>query len=445
MKLSCKLAYSFGAIATALSYQAFATYIIFYYVDTIKLTPYLAALGMLIYAIWNAINDPIAGYVSDHTHSRWGRRLPYIAVGAIPLGLFFYLIWCPPFTEYSQVFPLFLYFTATICLFDGFYTITVLNWSSLFPEMFPSLAERSQVNALRQMFAMIGLCLGLVLPPLIFSLFGWGTMGLILGAVIAAAFLVALWGSHEHLEFSREKQLTLWPSFKASLQNRSFLTFALANLLVQYAFTLLLATTPFFVKYVLRLNAEFTALVLGAAFLVAIPMLFVWEPVVMKVGAKKAYLAAIACLASALLPLAIVQNFGATLLTALFIGVGIAGWLLLSDVLLADVIDEDETRTGTRREGLYFGLNSFISRLAIVLEALSIGYVFTNRGYNPYVYTQPTDFLSGLRWLIAWLPILALGLTFILLLFYPLFGQRLLDMESRVAKIHDKKGVTEHG
>ncbi|MBU0502725.1 MAG: MFS transporter, partial [Candidatus Margulisbacteria bacterium] len=185
MKLARKLAYSFGAVATALSYQAFSTYIIFFYVDIVKLPPHLAATGMVIYAIWNAINDPLVGYLSDHTHSRWGRRIPYIVFGAIPFGFVSYMLWRPPFVEAGQVFPLFLYFVFFICLFDAFYTITILNWSALYPEMFPHFKERTKVNAFRQTFGLIGLVLGVVSPPLIFSTWGWGTLGIIFGCAIS--------------------------------------------------------------------------------------------------------------------------------------------------------------------------------------------------------------------------------------------------------------------
>src|SRR3989339_979284 len=136
MKFLRKLAYSSGAVATALSYQAFTTYVIFFYVDGLKFPPYLAAIAILIYGIWNAINDPLMGYISDHTHSRWGRRVPYIAFGAIPFGLAYFLIWVPPFDSINQLGLLFTYFVLALCLFDGIYTMTVLNWAALFPEMF---------------------------------------------------------------------------------------------------------------------------------------------------------------------------------------------------------------------------------------------------------------------------------------------------------------------
>lgn len=441
MRLAKKLEYSFGAVATALSYQAFSTYIIFFYVDVVKLPASLAAVAMLIYAIWNAINDPIAGFVSDHTHTRWGRRIPYILFGAIPFGLIYFLIWTPPFTDFNQVFWLFLYFLGFICLFDTFYTVTILNWASLYPEMFPTLKERSEVNAYRQSFGMMGLILGIAIPPLIYGSLGWGWMGAIFGIIISLALLISLRGSFEHKQFSQEKQLPLLKSFKATLKNRSFLTFVFANLFVQFTFTIILASIPFFAKYVLNEGATGTAAILAAAFLTAIPMLYVWQRLTNKFGAKQCFMATMLILAVLLVPLFFVKTFMAALISSALIGIGLAGFIFIADIILADIIDEDETNTGTRREGMYFGANAFITRFAIALEAFSMGVVFVLTQYNPYIFTQTREFLSGLRLLISGFPIIALLLAFAIMWFYPLSGKRLKELRKKIKQIHIKKGV----
>ncbi len=441
MRLAKKLEYSFGAVATALSYQAFSTYIIFFYVDVVKLPASLAAVAMLIYAIWNAINDPIAGFVSDHTHTRWGRRIPYILFGAIPFGLIYFLIWTPPFTDFNQVFWLFLYFLGFICLFDTFYTVTILNWASLYPEMFPTLKERSEVNAYRQSFGMLGLILGIAAPPLIYGSLGWGWMGAIFGIIISLALLISLRGSFEHKQFSQEKQLPLLKSFKATLKNRSFLTFVFANLFVQFTFTIILASIPFFAKYVLNEGATGTAAILAAAFLTAIPMLYVWQRLTNKFGAKQCFMATMLLLAVLLVPLLFVKTFMATLISSALIGIGLAGFIFIADIILADIIDEDETNTGTRREGMYFGANAFITRFAIALEAFSMGVVFVLTQYNPYIFTQTREFLSGLRLLISGFPIVALLLAFLIIWFYPLSGKRLKELRKKIKQIHIEKGV----
>jgi len=440
-----KLAYSFGAVATALSYQAFSTYILFFYVDVMKLPVYLSAVGMIIYGIWNAINDPIAGYISDHTRTRWGRRIPYIALGAIPFGIIYFLLWVPPFSDYSQAGLLFLYFVIFICLFDGFYTVTVINWASLFPEMFPSLSERSEVNAYRQSFGMLGLILGIAAPPLIYGSIGWEWMGAIFGAIISISLLVALLGSRENRIFSQEKQIPLWASIKATFKNRSFLTFVFSNLFVQYTFTIILATIPFFAKYVLDVGPQQTTAVLAAAFLTAIPMLYLWRRLTVKFGAKRCFMAAMLLLAVFLIPLFFVKSFWLTLFASALIGIGLSGFILIADVIISDVIDEDETKTGNRREGMYFGVNAFITRFAIGLEAFSMAIIFLTSRYNPYIFTQPEEFLTGLRILIAGLPIIALLLAFVIFWFYPLAGRRLKELKIRVAKIHAQKGVKSVG
>src|SRR5215831_12373302 len=91
-----KILYASGSLGVALSYQAFGTYIQFLYIDILGVKASLFGIGWSLYGIWNALNDPLAGYLSDRTRTRWGRRTPWIAGAFVPLGLFFYLLWVPP-------------------------------------------------------------------------------------------------------------------------------------------------------------------------------------------------------------------------------------------------------------------------------------------------------------------------------------------------------------
>jgi GPH family glycoside/pentoside/hexuronide:cation symporter len=418
-----KICYSFGAVGTALSYQAFSTYIVFFYVDVLRLEARLAATAMLIYGIWNALNDPIAGFVSDSTRTRWGRRIPYIVFGAIPFGAAYFLLWSPPFDSSSMT-ALFFYFLIAICLFDGLYSVVVLNWASLFPEMYPGLAERAQVNSYRQTLGMIGLVIGIALPPLIYTTVGWAKMGAIFGAIITLVYLISLIGSRETKKYMASNPLPLSAALSATFRNTPFLAFVFSNLLIQYAFTMVLAIIPFYAKYVLGASAVETSLVLLSAFTVAIFMMFVWRAISVKHGAKVSYLSSIMIFLFALVPFLFISNTVSAMISSGFLGIGLAGIILLSDVLISDVIDHDETRTGVRREGMYFGMNAFICRFAIALEAASIGSVFSLTTYNPVIFTQTKAFLLGLRILAAGLPMTALALAFLIMLYYPLSGNK---------------------
>ncbi len=417
-----KLCYSFGAVATALSYQAFSTFIIFFYVDTLRLPANLAAVAMLIYGIWNAINDPVAGHISDSTRTRFGRRIPYVIFGAIPFGIIYFLVWTP-MVDASNASHLFLYFLAVICLFDTMYTVVVLNWASLFPEMFRSLKERAEVNSYRQTFGMVGLVIGIALPPLIYSSIGWSGMGLIFGALIAAAYLVSVAGSREDRGRTDQKAMPFREAVRATFANVPFVVFVSSNLLIQYAFTMVLAIMPFYAKYILNAKPYQTSLVLFAAFAVAIPMMFVWRGIAGRTGARASYIASIALFLMTLLPFLFIRELALAVTASALLGAGLAGIILLSDVLISDVIDHDAKITGRRREGMYFGVNAFVCRFAIALEAASIGWVFSWAKYNPVIFTQSQSFVLGLRLLMAGLPIATLILALAIMSRYPLSGK----------------------
>jgi GPH family glycoside/pentoside/hexuronide:cation symporter len=149
-------------------------------------------------------------------------------------------------------------------------------------------------------------------------------------------------------------------------------------------------------------------------------MMFAWRAICVKLGPKDSYLLSIIVFLMALVPLLVISGLGVAIVFSGLLGIGLAGIVLISDVLISDVIDHDEKITGTRREGMYFGVNAFICRFAIAMEAVSIGFVFNFTKYNPVIFTQSKAFLIGLRLLIAGIPMAALAAAFVIMFYYPL-------------------------
>ncbi|UCF61430.1 MAG: MFS transporter, partial [Anaerolineaceae bacterium] len=156
-----KIAYGVGNMGQALFFNSVQTFLIFFYTDTVRLDPGLVGLAFAIsYGIWNAINDPLIGALSDRTRTRWGRRIPYIMFGTPFTFLFFVLIWSPPIgghplTNSSHV-GTFIYFAVIIALFDLAYTAVSVTYTALFPEAFEDLKERTEVSIYRQVAALFG-------------------------------------------------------------------------------------------------------------------------------------------------------------------------------------------------------------------------------------------------------------------------------------------------
>lgn len=439
--------YAGGALASALVYQAFSTYVTFFYVDVLRVPATSIAAGMVAFGIWNAVNDPLLGHWSDRTRSRWGRRRPYMIFGTLPLAVVFALIWSPPFAV-GAAGPLFLWFLGVILLFDFLYTAVILNWTALFPEIATQLEERARLSALRQMFGIFGLILGIALPPMLYSTIGWTAMGWGF-AVIAAAFLwLSAWAARERPEFSAGEPLELLPALRHTLKNRAFVAFVAASIAVNFTFVALTAGFPFYAKYVLRIGEGQTSMLLGVVFLVALPMIFVWSRANVRWGPRTAARAAVVAFAVALSPFAVARSFAHGVGTAVLLGAGLAGLMVVLDILLADVIDADQVATGLRREGMYFGINGFLIRLGVSLQAVVMGGVFRATGYDPAlgIAGQPDTAVAGMRFLVTGVPILALGVAALALRAYPLHGETLAGIKARLKAMRSSgAGAAAHG
>ncbi|MFD1175526.1 MFS transporter [Paenibacillus puldeungensis] len=401
-----KVAYSSGNLAVNLMSQAFATYLVYYYVDVLGLRPAWVSLAMVFHGILGAILNPLIGHLSDRTRTRFGRRIPYIAFGFIPLAAVFALLWTPPAAN-ELLFP---YFIVFVFLYDVMFITVVLNYSALFPEMFQSIRERAYVSSWRQMLGIIGMIVGVAIPPLLYSQIGWGAMGGAF-AVLAALFLgLSLWGSRENPE-ATQATFRITEAIRYTLGNRTFVMYVLGSFLVQFTFALLPAAIPFFTKYVLEREESFNTLLLGAIFISAIPFVFVWGKITSKFGPRRGALAAVTCYMLALLPFGLVTETAAAIATAAAVGIGLAGLMVLLDVMLSEIIDDDEKKTGARREGMYFGMNGFIVRWGVSLQAVVMGLVLEYSGYSAHKSIQPDSVALGIRLMIGGIPAAALLLA----------------------------------
>lgn len=448
--------YASGSLSVALSYQAFATYIQFLYIDRFGLRALAVGVVWSIYGLWNAINDPLAGYLSDRTRTRWGRRIPWIAGLFLPLSATFYLLWTPSAALLAGPENVLLaYFLVIVLAFDLLWTIVVMNWTALFPEMVPGEQERATVSAWRQIFSVVGLMIGVALPPVLAGAdwSGRERMALMLAIVTALFFALSLLGSRERPHPAGEPTLPLRAALQTAFQHRDFRAFLGANLALQFVLLMLVAVVPFYTKYVLRLQAPLNmagmsvdvelqnSLFLGITFLITLPALPLWARLARRWGAWLALRRA--CLLSALtlslffLP----RGFFDGLLAASLFGVVLAGLLMLPDLLIAALVDADELATGTRREGLYFGLNGLVIRFAFTFQGLLVGLVLNATGYvsssAEVLYpAQPAAAIWGIRLLIGGIPAMAALIAYLFLGYYRLHGARLAIVKAAVAERH---------
>ncbi len=392
--------YSANQLGINLLWQAFNTVAVFFYVTVLKVPGTTLSTGLIAYGIINAFLNLAAGYLSDRTKTRWGRRIPYVLMGSLPFGLAFFFLFSPPHLPSSGLIYYFLGFTF---LFDLFFTITALNATALYPEMYQKPQQRSFVAALQQMFGIAGLILGVALAKSLGETMGWSSMALIFGIIGAGSLYVSVLGSFENPAYS-EAPLALRQAIRETFRNKRFVAFVIASFLIQLVTTMLTTVSSFYSKYVVPLTPLESSIFMGAIFIVAIPVSFIWAKLSLKIGSALAMTISTALCLATLLLFMIDTTPVMVMLTGALLGLSVSGFLVLLNVILAEVIDFDALTTGKRREGMYLGMNGFIIRIGLSVQYAIMAVFFAVSGYNAHHATQSASAIFGFRLLLGAVP-----------------------------------------
>ena len=412
------ISYSFGNFANTIAYQVFGNRINFFYVDVMGLNATVAGILWSIYGLWNAINDPLMGQLSDRTRSKFGRRVPYVAFGAIPLGLSFFFLWTPPS---QSPFMLAAYFLMILFIFDTLYSLTIIAYNSLFPEIAPTPRDRIDLSSVREILATIALLASFILAPIIAEEVGYFTMGAIMGTLIAAGYLIAMIGVKEKpIDETKEQSYGLGHSLKVVLANKAFRWFLGANISKEYIWLLLGGMLPFWRKYALGIQGEVNvfgaslsggdaeAVLLGVPILLAIPVLLIWRPWVSKWGYRKTWIIGSLTFIPGLLVMTFARDFYSGLLGTMLIIPGLANSMIMPFPVISEIIDEDaKLEHGFRREGLFFGMNGGIVKLAFSAQGILFALVTAVTGFAEGSSVQTESAIWGIRFLIGITPAIA--------------------------------------
>lgn len=425
--------YALGNLGCAIPYQAVGAVLLYFYVDVQKLSPVWAAAVMTGYAIYNAVNNPVMGYLSDRTRTRWGRRIPYILFGTLPYALFFTLLFLVPFDGAIQPIPLLIWFAAALFLFESLATVVQTAYYSLLPEMYSEYKDRTGVSVRMNIFMTVGLIVGAALPIVLAGVFGWDGMAALLGLVTAVALLVATRGMFERRSSLEAPEVPLGPSIRATFLNRSFVTIVIAQTMRHFATSVAASGLAFYTKYSLQADPASSSIILATIFIVATLALYPWKHFLAnRLEPRTTLLIAYVLMGLSTIPLFLAQSLLAAFFTAAFMGIALAGLLLMGDVTLSDVIDEDEIKTGQRREGMYFGMSGLIITLAYALSSIVFGWISSAYGYDPLLTQQPESVALGFRVFMSFPPAVGSLLAIAALLFYPLHGKRLQTVKDRL-------------
>ena len=410
-----KRRYASGQLGLTLVSESFGTYLAFFYLERLGLSAALYALARTVYALWDAVNDPLFGHLSDRTETPWGRRRPWLLLG-VPLFLLAYLLvfWVPDWARSPAVLP--YYFALAILLYETLATVVWTNHGALFPEMFRGLRERAEAAALKRGAELLGLILGIALAPMVYARVGFFGMALLFAGLALLAFLYFFPGIREDPRAG--SGLGLWASFRLVLANRAFWVVALVGLLFEFGRMALQTAIPFYAKHALGLEEGATTFLFAAVFLAALPSALLWGRLAGAWGGKRAWRLAHLLMGLSALLLFLPQGLPAALLAGALVGAGFAGVRVTGEVVMAKVIDLDVERTETRREGAYYSLVGLLGRAAGALVGLAFALLTPLFGYVSGENPGPNP-EAAFRFLVAVVPGTAILLAYALTALFP--------------------------
>ena len=415
-----KLFYGVGDIGFSLTTTILGAYFAIFLTDVVGIRPGIAAIAIFIGRSWDYINDPIFGYLSDRTRTRWGRRRPYLLFGMLPLAITFSMLWWRP--PWESTISLAAYYAVAYILFEAANTLLYMPYFALTPELTSDYDERTSLTTYRMFFSILGSLLAFTIPLMIIGTFSpenasnVRTMGLIFGFIAACPMLLVFIGTRERQEFMEQEKPTLSQSLKAAWSNKPF-RYGLAIFLATWiSVEILQASLLFFIKYVVQRESQ-NDLIMATIFVIAIFALPIWDWVSRRWSKRKAYVYGIAFWAVVQIVLITINpatSLGLILFLCGLAGIGVAAAHVLPWAILPDAIEWDEYHTGKRHEGMFYSLTTLTKKIATSIALPLVLLLLEATGYVANQPQQEPSALLGIRITIGPIPafLLLVGIGF---------------------------------
>ena len=438
-KLSNKmrLGYALGAIPNGLLLYIFDLKYIEFFFNDLKLLPIYFIAGQIIYLLINAFNDPLLGQLSDRTNrERWGsRRIIYIKYGGPIWAFAFLIVWFP--WSFDNQIIIFIHYCVVICFFDTMFTLVVTVWLALLPEMTSDTGERSKI----QFFTLV---IGAIVISPFFLLIGemsptsqtFKIIVITVTIISTVMQLVVAKMCKERPEFQKDEVFPLWKSLKECFKLKSFRIylgyaffsslFGAVSLSYLFAYLLILGENGFMIFFLSFIIGTYSSYVICLKLRPKYGM----RGLILRFGLLRIISTATCFFLWLISSLTIFVILGLACLYSF------SGYTIFGFPLLYLSIDEDEVNHGTRRDGMFQGLQALFGKPAVSIGPIIATIILVSYGYVQGSETQSASALFGITLLFLVYPVIAIALSLVFIYYHPLHGEKLEEMTNRLEEIH---------
>ncbi len=417
-----KIFFGIGEISATSSNTIIGFLYLYYLTDIVGMKPGYAGLAILMGKLWDAFTDPLVGMVSDRTESRWGRRRVYLLLGAIPLGITFFFLWAIP-DSWSEIAKL-IYTSISYMAHMTALTVIVVPYQTLMVEMTDDYNQRTAMSSYRMAFNILGGMIAVISAKLLTETIepmyrGFLVMGIVFGFVISIAPLFPFSGCKEKL-FRNAGSFSTTEDFKQIWKNIPFRHVLLMFLMIWSSIKLMMAMLVYFIEYYAQLQDYFIHLliILQVIATLSIPL---WLKIANIVGKRKAFIVGTGFFGLSILSLVFIPPGQIFLFffIAILVGIGLSSAQVISHAIVPDSIDYGYWQTGKRKEGVYYGVLTFIQKIATASAIGLSGIILEIMGYIPNT-VQTKQALWAIRILLGLLPVILILISIVAIYHYPI-------------------------
>lgn len=433
-----KIIYGSGDIGFSLTTTIIGVYFLFFMIEVVGLRPALAGIPIAVGKFWDFINDPLFGYLSDRTRTRWGRRRPFLLFGALPLAVTFTMLWYRP--ALTTPAALVAYYSLAYLFFEASATLLYMPYFALTPELTSDYDERTSLTSYRMFFSILGSLLAFTVPLMIIGKFSPENssrvllMGGIFGLASALPMFLVFFGTREREDFIEAERPGLLESLKAVWKNVPF-RYSLGIFLATWiSVDILQSSLLFYIKYVIEREAQ-NDLIMASIFVVAMFALPIWDWVSRRWSKRQAYMYGIAFWAVVQMLLIMVSpqtSLPLILFLCMLAGIGVAAAHVLPWAIIPDTIEWDEYHTGERHEGIFYSMTTLTRKVASAFAIPLIGPLLELTGYQANTAQQSASALNGIRMIIGPIPAVLLTVGILIAYKYPLSRQEFMGIVEKL-------------
>ncbi len=431
-----KLGYGAGELGATLFWSALGIFLLNFLTDEVGLSAALVGTALMIGKVWDAVTDPTVGYLSDRTVTKWGKRRPWFFFGAIPLGFSFFFMYTNPVV--LGISNLFVWATLAYMLLCTAFTIVNIPYIAMVPELTKDFDERTNINGYRSVFSILGLLIGGGAALPLINMFeskttGYMAMGAIFGVMMCISALIPFFSIKEPPYTREKKPFDIFGSYGDAVKNKSFLMVLIPFALNTTGFTIITASLIYYFKYIHNNEALLTpALII--LFVTAMAFLPLSVKISSKLGKRNTYMYGMYLLMVSLLLLFFIGHLftiGVVYAIMFLCGIGLSTHFVMPWSMLPDTVEYDYAMTGVRKDGMYYGIWTFMSKIGSALAIFLSGIFLETFGYVANVVQTETAIL-GIRFLVGPLAALFIIAANIILLFYKLDRNTYTEIQEKI-------------